>query len=153
MWNWVGLPDVRVEIQAPVEYTFYLDLKDKWEFRWQNEEQSIIVIAPSIQSNTPAIDISKMQISKEEGSVLRNEEEVKEKLKQQISKISKTIAQNKIPLIRELARNETRQFVESWFMKVYFKDADIKPHVQSVYFADEKGLFEQKETSKGIGDQ
>ena len=153
MWDWIGLPDVRIEIQAPVEYTFYLDLKDKWEFQWHHEDQSIIVIAPMLRPNTPAIDVSNMKIIKEEGSVLRNEEEVKEKLKQQITEISKRMAQEKIPLVRELARNETRQFLEAWFIKVQFKQSEIKPHIQMVYFADENELINQQISSDVEGKQ
>lgn len=147
MWDWIGLPDVNIEIQAPVEYTFYLDLKDHWEFQWHDDEQGIIVVAPRLQPNTPAIDVSNMKILKEEGSVWRDEVEVRQKLTQQITEISKTMANEKIPLIRELARNETRQFIEAWFIKVQFKHAKIKPHVKMVYFADEQSLLNQSTPS------
>ncbi|NUN10804.1 MAG: DUF4230 domain-containing protein [Ignavibacteriaceae bacterium] len=138
MWNLIGLPDVNIEIQAPVEYTYYLDLKGEWEFQWNEEEQGITVIAPVLQANTPAIDISKMKIIKEEGSLLRNEAAVRQKLMEQIMDITRKAANDKIPLIRELARNETRQFIETWFIKVQFRDARLKPHVKNVYFADEQ---------------
>jgi len=138
LWNWVGLPDVKIEIQAPVEYTYYLDLKEKWEFNWLDEEQGIIVIAPMLQPNTPAIDVSNMKIIREEGSILRDESEVRQRLMQQIMEISRSMAKEKIPVIRELARNETRQFIETWFIKVQFSNSKIKPHVKAVYFADEE---------------
>ncbi len=140
LWDRIGLPDVKVEIQAPVEYTFYLDLKDSWEFQWHDDEQAILILAPAIQSNTPAIDVSNMVILTEKGSILRDEDEVHEKLKQELTELSKQMAVEKIPLIREIARNETRQFIENWFIKVRFSDAAIKPHVQMVKFADEYSL-------------
>ena len=46
-------------------------------------------------------------------------------------------AHSKLPLVRELARRETRRFVENWFVAVRFHDAAVKPHVSDVYFADE----------------
>ncbi len=137
LWESIGLPDVKVEIEAPVEYTFYLDLKKQWDFAWQDDEQGIIVIAPQIEYNTPAIDVSQMKVRITEGSVWRDEEDVRAKLTQELTTLSKRMASEKISLIREIARNETRQFIINWFIKVRFKDSDIKPHIQMVYFVDE----------------
>lgn len=136
-WNLIGLPDVTVEIQAPVEYTFYLDLNDKWDFIWNPELQSIFIVAPSIKCNTPAVDIANLKMMVKDGSIFRDANIAMEKLKKEMPGLARTVASEKIPLIRELARRETRIFAENWIVKIMFKDSAIKPHVQEVYFADE----------------
>lgn len=138
LWNSVSLPDVEVHVNAPINYTYYLDLKEKWEFTWQEHEQGIMVIAPKLQWNKPAIDVSQMSISIEKGSAFRDEEEVKELLMKELTRLSEKMAEEKIPLIRELARRETRLFIQNWFINVKFANAEINPHIQSVYFANEK---------------
>src|SRR5204863_3629062 len=55
-WGLISLPKVVVQAQAPVEYTYYLDLQAPWEFR--QEGKTITVLAPPIVANTPALDVS-----------------------------------------------------------------------------------------------
>ena len=57
-WGAVELPDVVVSATAPVEYTAYLDLNAKWEFRIEGDR--IEVTAPPIQFNKPAIAVSRI---------------------------------------------------------------------------------------------
>jgi hypothetical protein len=136
-WDLIGLPDITVEIQTPVEYTFYLDLNDKWEFTWDQQRQSIFVIAPPIKCNTPAVDIANLKIMVKDGSIFRDKDAAIERLKKEMPGLARTIASEKIPLIREVARRETRTFIENWVVKIMFKDFEFKPHVQEVFFPDE----------------
>lgn len=136
-WDLIGLPDITVEIQTPVEYTFYLDLNDKWEFIWDQQRQSIFVIAPTIKCNTPAVDIANLKIIVKDGSIFRNTDDAIERLKKEMPGLARSIASEKIPLVRETARRETRTFVENWVVNIMFKDFEFKPHVQEVYFQDE----------------
>jgi len=136
-WNLIGLPDVTVEIQAPVEYTFYLDLNDKWDFIWNPELQSVFIVAPSIKCNTPAVDIANLKMMVKDGSIFRDASIAMEKLKREMPELARTVASEKILMIREIARRETRNFAENWIVKIMFKDSVIKPHVQEVYFVDE----------------
>ncbi|MFH1197967.1 MAG: DUF4230 domain-containing protein [bacterium] len=137
LWDLISLPDVVVELQIPVEYTYFIDLKEKWVFRWEEVDKSIIVIAPPIQCGAPAVDVSKMEITEKEGSFLRDVEEVKEKLRSELTERLKYIAVEKISLIRETAREETKHFVNNWFVKFYFKDSEFKPEKIVIYFSGE----------------
>ncbi|OGF64702.1 MAG: hypothetical protein A2Y62_14675 [Candidatus Fischerbacteria bacterium RBG_13_37_8] len=138
-WDMIGLPDITVEIQAPIEYTYYLDLNDRWEFTWDQQLQSIIVIAPPIKCNTPAVDIANLKMIVKDGSILRNKELALEKLKKEMPQMVRGVAAEKIPLIRETARREARIFIENWIVKIMFKEYEFKPHVREVYFRDESG--------------
>jgi len=86
-WGLIDLPDVKVEVTAPIEYTFYVDFKEKWKFHLREEDLGIVVVAPEIHYNTPAINISQMQVSKVDGSILRVEEDANEKLEKNILEI------------------------------------------------------------------
>ncbi|MFO1499693.1 MAG: hypothetical protein U1G07_15090 [Verrucomicrobiota bacterium] len=55
-FGYVPLPDVVVEARAPVEYTYYLDLKAKWEFVLS--DGVLHAYAPAIRANKPAVDVS-----------------------------------------------------------------------------------------------
>lgn len=136
-WNMIDLPDVQVEIKIPVEYSYYLDLNNAWRFDWNDKDKTVTIFAPQIKSNTPAIDLSSMSVTIQKGSFLRDEEEVKEKLIGELSGRLLELADKKIPLIRETARNEVRQFISNWFIKNYFKDSEVKPVIESVVFSDE----------------
>lgn len=137
LWDLVVLPDVVVELKAPVEYTYFIDLKEKWEFKWEAKDSSILVIAPLIQSGTPAVDVSKMEIFEKRGSFFRDVDEVKEKLRSELSSKLKYVADEKIPLISETARIETMHFIKNWFINYYFNDSEFKPKNLVVYFSDE----------------
>jgi len=137
MWEKVDLGDVEIEILAPVEYTFYLDLNDKWTFDFEEENLGIIVYAPVLKCNTPAVDFSKTKIREIKKSVFEDEEKLIEDLKMTITNKCIERGNTKIKFIRALARESTKEFIEKWMVNHRFKDYDIKPHVDEVYFADE----------------
>ncbi|MBM4171732.1 MAG: DUF4230 domain-containing protein [Ignavibacteria bacterium] len=148
LWNLIDLPDVKIEIKIPVEYTYYLDLKDQWDLQWNEEKLSVKVIAPNIKSGTPAVDISKMNITVQKGSFLRDVESVKNELIGELSEKLAYLADKKIPWIREAARNETKEFINNWFVQIHFKDKEIKPKLDSVFFADEIKPIEKVDSIK-----
>jgi hypothetical protein len=148
LWNLIDLPDVKIEIKIPVEYTYYLDLHDQWDFQWNADQVSVKVIAPQIKSSTPAVDISKMNITVQKGSFLRDVDAVKDELIGELSERLAYLADKKIPWIREAARNETKDFINNWFVQIYFKDKEIKPKIDSVFFANEVEPVEKVDSIK-----
>ena len=56
-FGYIPLPDVIVEARAPVTYTYYLDLNDRWDFLLR--EGVIWVTAPEIRFNKPAVPVPK----------------------------------------------------------------------------------------------
>ncbi len=139
LWNLISLPDVIIEIQVPVEYNYFVDLKDKWEFSWEESDSTILVVAPRINFFTPAVDISGMEIIERKSSVLRDVDKVKEDLRQELSEKLEVVARNKIPLIREIARSEVKQFLITWFNNSYFKNIKLGQVKLKLQFEDEIG--------------
>jgi hypothetical protein len=136
-WDALQLPDVRVRMEMPVEYNYYLELNEPWTFTWREAEQAIAVDAPALRCATPSVDLAGMKVEILEGSVLRDEAAVQERLKTQMPELLRRAAERKIPLVRETARRQARLFIENWFVKVRFQGAPVKPHVLDVVFADE----------------
>jgi hypothetical protein len=132
LWGQWELPDVVVQATAPVEYTYYLDLNGKWEMRL--EEHTVLVIAPQIEFNTPAIDASAIRYEIREGSIFRDEEQVLEKLKRGLMRMSRRRARENIDLVRELGRRKTEEFVQNWLVQTFSDGSSY--HVE-VRFADE----------------
>lgn len=136
-WDMIILPDLTIRMEAPVEYVFYLDLEGSWEFFWNENEGGITVLAPEIRYNRPAVDISNMRFTTLEGSLLRREKPVRNRFVRDMTRVLRTKAGEKIPQIRETARDEVRTFVQNWFVALAFPDAPAPPSVEAVYFADE----------------
>jgi hypothetical protein len=132
LWGQLALPDVVVEARAPVEYTYYLDLGERWELR--QEGALVRVLAPPIAFNAPAIDASAIRFEVREGSMLRNEDVVIEALKAGLSEMAKTKARQNIPLVREVGRRRTEEFVERWLVSGF---SDGAAYHARVTFADE----------------
>lgn len=132
MWGQFALPDVVVRAEAPVEYTYYLDLDDEWELLI--EDQTVLVHAPEIRYNQPAIDVSQLHYEVTDRSVLRDEKLALENLRRGLSDLSKMRAKENIPLVRELGRKKTEEFIRNWLLASY---DDAKNYRIDVVFADE----------------
>src|SRR4051812_17449690 len=57
-FGYIPLPEVIVEADAPITYTYYVDFNEAWNFALQDGQ--IIVTAPDLKFNKPAVDVSKM---------------------------------------------------------------------------------------------
>ena len=121
LWGQLELPDVVVRAEAPVEYTYYLDLDERWDL--QIEEGTVLVKAPRIRANAPAIDVSAIRYEVEDRSMLRDEDEALRNLQQGLSKLARERARDNVSLVRELGRKKTEEFIRKWLMASY-DDAD-----------------------------
>ena len=130
-FGYLPLPDVVVEARAPVEYNYYLDLNEKWNF--ELKENVLYVFPPAIKFNTPAVDASAISYEVKKGKF--KTAEATENLKKTISSLAKLRAKENIPLVRENARRQTEQFVETWLERSF---TDGKAYPIKVVFPDEK---------------
>jgi len=132
LWGTLSLPDVVVEARAPVEYTYYLDLDGEWRFRLSGRE--VDVLAPAVQWNQPAVDVSALRYEVREGSVLRNQEIVQDRLRAELTALAATRARQHLPLVREVGRRKVEGFVETWLLQRFGDGGSYRAHVR---FADE----------------
>jgi hypothetical protein len=138
-FGYIALPDVVVEARAPVEYNYYLDLNDKWHF--ELKDNVFYVFPPPIKFNTPAVDASAISYEVRKGKF--KTADATENLKKTISSLAKLRARENIPLVRENARRQTEQFVETWLERSF---TDGKSYPIKVVFPDEKKPGEIKIT-------
>lgn len=132
LWGQLALPDVVVEARAPVEYTYYLDLNKTWNLKLEGD--TILVAAPAIEFNTPAVDPSALRFEVKEGSVFRDEAAPLEQLRRGLSDLAKLRARQHVALVRETGRRRTEQFVETWLARAF---SDGARHRAKVTFRDE----------------
>ncbi len=132
-WGQLQLPDVVVEARAPVEYVYYLDFKEPWSFVL--EDRALLVKAPQVRHNAPAVDVSALRYEVRKGSVLRDEAAVIETLRRGLSQLAEQRAVAHAALVRDSARRQTEEFVETW-LKTKFSDGGS--FRARVVFADEQ---------------
>src|SRR5688572_6044030 len=130
-FGYVPLPDVVVEARAPVEYTFYVDFKAKWEMHLK--DNTIHVFAPPIRANKPAVDASAISYEVKKGYL--KTDEAQENLKRSITSLVTLRAKDNVPLVRETGRKEIAEFVENWLARSF---TDGKNYNVKVYFPGEK---------------
>lgn len=129
-FGYVPLPDVVVEARAPIEYTYYLDLKGKWDFVLR--DGVVHVFAPPIRANRPAVDVSALTYEIKKGR-FRTDEAVSN-LRNTITSLAILRAKENIPLVRETGRKETADFVERWLAGTF---TDGKAYPVKVFFPGE----------------
>ena len=146
-FGYVPLPDIVVEARAPVEFTYYLELNARWQLLLK--DNVIYVLAPDIQYNQPAVDVSAIRYEVKKDSVVRDTKAALESLKQSVTQLSKIRARENINLVRETGRRQTTEFVEKWLMKSF---SDAKQYPVKVYFPGEK-LPEGIQAEAGVAPQ
>ncbi len=127
-WEKLELPPVIVSVELPVRFTYYIDLEKEWSV---NEgESEIILMAPPLEYNRPATDLSEIKINYKKSSLLRDEESVKNRLFDRLSTYLGNRALENKALVRETARKELHGLIEKWLvshqkkkkLKIYFQD-------------------------------
>jgi len=132
LWGGLALPDVVVEARAPVVYTYFLDLDKEWRFRLEAGVVSVTV--PAVEWNRPAPDVSALRFTVREGSVLRDEQLVVDRLRSEMTPLLEWRARAHVPLVRETGRRKVEAFVETWLVQRFSDGKEYRAHV---VFADE----------------
>jgi len=122
-----------VVVKTPVEYNFYVDLNGKWDFIYNENDNSVIVVAPRISYNKPSVDVSLMEIRNINKSIWINNEELKNKILKNVMPHCAISARKKVIQIKPLAKDSIKNFVDAWFINIKFADSKIKPHVKEIY--------------------
>lgn len=132
-FGYIPLPDVVVEARAPVQYTYYLDLNAEWRFVLQ--DRTVLVYAPPIRFNKPSVDASAITYEVRRGMMKTDEALIN--LKRSISSLVTLRARDNLPLVRETARQQTIEFVQTWLMRTF---TDAKDFAVRVTFEGEPAI-------------
>ncbi len=117
LWDRLKLPDVVVRAEVPVEYFYYLDLNDRWEFTLKDNVLRVRI--PPIKNLTPALNLDELKFSVEQGSFLRNEKQVLEELRQTLMGLLNDKARENQILIREVLKKNAEAFIRNWLIRDY----------------------------------
>ena len=131
-FGYIPLPDLMVEARAPVEYTYFVDFKAKWDFVLR--DGTIYVLVPPIRFNEPAVNASEITYEIKKGSVFRNTTQAKENLQKSVMPMVQRRAKENVALVRETGRKEVADFFEKWLVKSF---AEGSNYPIKVFFADE----------------
>jgi len=134
LWGTLALPDVVVEARAPVTFTYTLDLDKEWRFRLEGRD--VLVVVPPVEWNPPAVDVSALRYEVREGSVLRDEQVVLDRLRAELTPLLDQRARAHVPLVREAGRRKVEAFVETWLVRGF---TDGRAYRARVVFGDEPG--------------
>jgi hypothetical protein len=145
-WGWISLPQVVVQADVPVEYSYYLDFSGPWEFTREND--LVTVHAPPIRPNAPAPDVSKLTFYTLEGHVWQDDKAVRERLQGSMSSALRDRALEHVPLVREIARRQTERFVEKWLTDTF---SDGHAFKAKVVFPDEAAAAPASAETKPVG--
>ncbi len=131
-FGYLPLPEVIVEANAPVTYTYFLDLNDKWDFTLQ--DGVVTVIAPNIKFNPPSVDASGITYEVKKDSMIRDTRQAMDALKKSITSLASQKAHTNIELVKETGRKQTEQFVQNWLARSF---SDGKKYPVVVKFRNE----------------
>ncbi|MCE9609618.1 MAG: hypothetical protein K8R23_05360 [Chthoniobacter sp.] len=134
-WGVIPLPKVVVGARAPVDYTYYLDFAGPWEF--VRDGSVLTVFPPSIAANPPALNVSELKFFTVEGSLWRNETDVRERLRESLSAALLQRAEKNAGLVREVGRQKLTEFVQQWLAEKFTDGRDLRV---KVVFPDERQL-------------
>jgi hypothetical protein len=130
----INLPEVTAQIKVPVEYTYFCDLRGNWSFTFDNEKRVMDVVAPPVQANTPAPDLSRMEANLEKSLLRFGEESTLETLRRGLTRDLTTRAMKHVPLVQDKAEKAIKLFVETWLARNYFDGAVALPFSLNVRF-------------------
>ncbi|EKD84477.1 MAG: hypothetical protein ACD_39C00026G0004 [uncultured bacterium] len=149
------MPGGVVEVAARVscDITYYVRLKDsEWAFYIRDKGRRLIVVAPLIEYNKPAIDLARYELRVVKDSMIRDSEEVKLALQNQIPDLLDDVARKNVDSIRDTARISIKDFLEQWLLNSFGDKPIMTPVVDRVYFADEEHLFKNSLFAGESGD-
>ena len=131
-------PDAKVQITIPVTYTYFFDYKKEWSLTYDTTKTpiEIIIIAPPIEHNRPALHISQIERVKIKSTPIFNDgDKLLNSLERELEIKADSIASVKSHTIRAEAREAVKDHFSNWFKLTY---PDILPELNiKVQLSDE----------------
>ena len=108
--------------------------KFPWEIAYHPhfrlEDHDVFVLAPVVQWNRPAVDVSSLRYVVTSGSVFRDEALVQDRLRDDLTALALLRARQNLPLVLETGRREVAAFVEGWLVQRFSDGRDYRAHVR-----------------------
>jgi hypothetical protein len=124
----LNLPEVVVRIQAPVTYTYVVDLKERWSI--EKQDGALYVYVSDLEANLPAVDLSQMEMKVDKPSLFRDEDEVLKGLQSAMMPLLLEQADAYLDEARSTARTEIAGFVRAFIASRESKLAELRIEVR-----------------------
>ncbi len=136
--NGKSLSSAVMEVRAPVTYNYFVDMAGAWKITVENG--TVTIIAPKLQVEEPATDMSRLETRIDSGKLIFNEEAKLEDLRKQFypDMKRKALSPDYLDSIREDARRSLADFANGWIVSDLAKKYPIQSI--SVRFEDEDKL-------------
>ncbi len=136
LMNGKPLSSAVMEVRAPVTYSYYADMKGPWKIICEGE--TLTIVAPKIQVEEPATDLSRLETHIDSGKLIFNETAKLEELRKQFytDMIKKATSREYMDSVREEARRSLADFANGWILADLTKKYPVK--YISVRFDDEE---------------
>ncbi|HBC87445.1 MAG TPA: hypothetical protein DCZ94_10860 [Lentisphaeria bacterium] len=133
--NGKTLSNAIMEVRAPVTYNYFVDMKGTWKITCEGD--MLTIIAPKLQVEEPAVDLSRMETRIESGKLIFGENAKLEALRKQFypDMMKKALTPEYIDFVREDARRSLADFANGWITADLVKKYPVK--YISVRFEDE----------------
>jgi hypothetical protein len=135
--NGKTLSSAVMEVRAPVTYSYYVDMKGQWKIICEGE--TLTIIAPKIQVEEPATDLTRLETHIDSGKLIFNETGKLEELRKQFysDMIKKAMSREYVDSVREDARRSLADFANGWILADIAKKYPAVKYI-SVRFEDEE---------------
>lgn len=136
------------EVQATGSYEvrYYVDMSDpsKWSSSFDENTRSIRISAPPLQASLPA-EIKNIDIVTLKHSISLKDNTTREKLRDQIPRLKKQVAERNIPNMTDAGRLSLQKFFKDWLFSKYKDQFDIvNPKIEILFEGERVSSVDRK---------
>lgn len=114
LWRLVSVSDVDVDMLVPVKYAYYIDFKEGFDI--QSSSEGIRVIAPTLRSYDPVVDVSAITFVVNEAPFLYNIKKTEAQIRSELTAYLMQKSENLKMSYKEQARASVQNLVQKWLL-------------------------------------
>lgn len=131
-FDMIDLPSVEVRASVHVLHRVSLSVAEPSDFRLQAGADSLKLLSPALKIEDPSPDLASLRLEVIKGSLLRNEREVLDELRSEMTVLLKGRSHQTKEFAREVARRELASLIRGWMrtdqpIEVRFADDPTGP--------------------------
>lgn len=137
LWQLFSFKDVTTEMYVPVEYNFFVDMKEFFKLEWEGDK--LVVHAPSLQMMTPAVNVSGITFHAKGAPFMYDNKKVEQQFKDKMTEHLKAQSNYWMQSYMGEANKSLKKLVHDWLIMSKIMP-DIKEENLVVIFANQKDL-------------
>ena len=138
LWQLFSFKDVTTEMYVPVEYNFFVDVKEFFKLDWEGKK--LIVHAPALQMMTPAVNVSGITFQAKGAPFFYDSKKVEQQFKDQMTEYLKSQSNYWMQSYMNEANKSLKKLVHDWLIMSKIMP-DIKEENLEVIFANQEQVL------------